>query len=329
MANTVDKVINIATNEVGYLEKKTNSSLDSKTANAGSNNYTKYWRDMKPSFQGQPWCDCFVDWCFVQAYGKEEAQKLECGGCGEYYTPTSAQRYKDKKQWYTSSPKKGDQIFFKNSTRIYHTGLVYKVDSTYVYTIEGNTSTGSGVVANGGGVCKKKYALSNSKIAGYGRPKYDTETTSATTTSNNTTTSTTNTTTSTASSSALIKKGQEAAISFINKTAIGSTKFSATGVRDAQTKLLAAAVLQTAMNKDYKSGLEVDGEIGPKSKTALGSHYVEVGETQYMVTAAEILLYLKGKDPKGIEYPGTYGSGLKAAAGTSKITAATFLSYLN
>ena len=53
-----------------------------------------------------------------------------------------------------------------------HTGLVYKVDSNYVYTIEGNTSGASGVVANGGGVCRKKYPLNSNYIVGYGRPNY-------------------------------------------------------------------------------------------------------------------------------------------------------------
>lgn len=170
--NNVEKVIAIATAEIGYLEKKSNSQLDDKIANAGSNNFTKYWRDMYPSYQGNAWCDCFVDWCFTKAYGKDAAQKLECGGCGVFYTPTSAKKYKDAKQWFTS-PKVGDQIFFRNSKRICHTGIVYKVDSKYVYTIEGNTSGASGVIANGGGVCKKQYALNSSYIAGYGRPKYD------------------------------------------------------------------------------------------------------------------------------------------------------------
>ena len=43
--NAIDKLIQIAKNETGYLEKASNSQLDSKTANAGENNYTKYWRD--------------------------------------------------------------------------------------------------------------------------------------------------------------------------------------------------------------------------------------------------------------------------------------------
>ena len=44
-----------------------------------------------------------------------------------------------------------------------HTGLVYAVDNAYVYTIEGKTSGANGVVANGGGVCKKKYRLDYSQ----------------------------------------------------------------------------------------------------------------------------------------------------------------------
>lgn len=169
MANTVEKVINIALEEVGYLEKKSNSQLNSKTANAGSANYTKYGKNM--GCNGQPWCDAFIDDCFVNAYGREKAKEL-LGGFSNY-TPTSAQYFKNMKKWYTSNPKIGDQIFFKNNVRIYHTGLVYKIDSSKVYTIEGNTSGANGVIANGGGVCKKSYPLNYSKIAGYGRPAYD------------------------------------------------------------------------------------------------------------------------------------------------------------
>lgn len=178
MPNYASKVIDIALKEVGYLEKKSNKSLDNKTANAGHANYTKYGRDMHkiyPSTMDFPaaWCDCFVDYCFYKAFGVANAKGL-LGGRFDDYTPNSAGLYKNKKAWHTS-PKVGDQIFFHNGTRICHTGIVYKVDSKYVYTIEGNTSTASGVVANGGGVCKKKYALNYSRIAGYGRPKYDAE----------------------------------------------------------------------------------------------------------------------------------------------------------
>ena len=37
----IEKLINIAKQEIGYLEKASNKDLDSKTGNAGSKNYTK------------------------------------------------------------------------------------------------------------------------------------------------------------------------------------------------------------------------------------------------------------------------------------------------
>ena len=49
-----------------------------------------------------------------------------------------------------------------------------------------------------------------------------------------------------------------------------------------------------------------------------------ISQKQWLVTALEILCALKGKDPKGIEYPGTFGSGLKAACGVSKAVKSTF-----
>lgn len=171
----INKLIAIALNEVGYLEKKTNSQLDGKTDNAGSNNYTKYARDlMKYSAgiyaNGYAWCDTFVDWCFVTAFGADKAKELLHGWSA--YTPTSSGYFKNAKEWHTS-PQKGDVIFYKNASgTICHTGIVYNVDATYVYTVEGNTSSASGVVANGGAVEKKKYALTYKNIAGYGRPKY-------------------------------------------------------------------------------------------------------------------------------------------------------------
>ena len=160
-----DKLIQIALTEEGYCEKKTNAQLDSKTANAGSNNYTKYARDLvkeigAPYSQGVAWCDMFVDWCMIKAFGKELAKKL-LGGWSAY-TPTSADFYQRNKRWYTK-PKKGDQIFFKNSSRINHTGLVVSVNGDKIETIEGNS---------GNKVRMKTYKLGDSTIAGFGRPYY-------------------------------------------------------------------------------------------------------------------------------------------------------------
>ena len=167
-------MIDIALGEVGYLEKADNHSLESKTANAGSGNYTKYAAEMSRYHagiyaNGYPWCDTFVDWCMVRAFG-DDARELLHGWSA--YTPTSAQYFKNHGQWHTNA-NKGDIIFFKDAYgTICHVGIVYEVDSRYVYTVEGNTSFGSGLVPNGGAVAKKCYPIDYRSIAGYGRPDY-------------------------------------------------------------------------------------------------------------------------------------------------------------
>ena len=176
-----ERVIGTARAEIGYVEKKSAKELDDKTANAGDKNYTKYARDLdaiKDFYNGRKqgicgWCDIFVDWCFVQAYGENEGRMLLCQparscGAGPYF---SAQYFRSKKQFYTTGPQPGDQVFFlpADGGKISHTGLVTGVDAQYVYTIEGNTSAGNG---HGGMVAEKKYAKNNPRIAGYGRPDW-------------------------------------------------------------------------------------------------------------------------------------------------------------
>lgn len=183
----VDKLLGIAAAEVGYLEKASNAELDDKTANAGNKNYTKYARDLDAikgfyngRKQGSSWCDVFVDWLFVMAFGVELALKLLCqtmGGCGAG-VKYSAEYFKAKGQFYTRDPHPGDQMFFVRRNKAgeitawLHTCIVEKVVGNYVYTIEGNTSGASGVVSNGGGVCRKKYRLNSASIGGYGRPDW-------------------------------------------------------------------------------------------------------------------------------------------------------------
>ena len=170
MVKTATTVIALAESEVGYLEKKSNSQLDSKTANAGTNNYTKYARDLDAisgfyngKKNGYPWCDIFVDWLFVKCFGVEVAKEMlgqpdKSYGAGCEF---SAKYYKAKGRFFTNNPKPGDQIFFWNSskTEVAHTGLVYKVDSTKVYTIEGNSS---------GRVAVRMYPINDEAIMGYG-----------------------------------------------------------------------------------------------------------------------------------------------------------------
>lgn len=155
ITKAINAVINIALAEVGYLEKATNANLDDKTANAGSNNYTKYWRDIYPAYQGQPWCACFVTWVFVIAFGKAMAQKL-LKHYPYVYCPTMADLFA-----LNANPKVGDIVIFKHNGVFTHTGIVIKVSGDQFWTVEGNTSGGSTIIANGGGVCKKTYFNSN------------------------------------------------------------------------------------------------------------------------------------------------------------------------
>ena len=172
----IEKLLQAALGEEGYLEKRSNADLDSKTGNAGQNNWTKYWRDMHPIFQGQPWCDALCGWCFLKTFGEELGQAMLCGGMRSYYTPSSAQYFANQGR-LDKNPQVGDQVFFtKNglASGCYHTGILYSVNAQYVYTIEGNTSGASGVVDNGGGVAKKAYSrayYANKML--FGHPRYD------------------------------------------------------------------------------------------------------------------------------------------------------------
>ena len=167
-------VIAVAAAELGYLEKASNAQLDDRTANAGSGNFTKYARDIDVNYprfyngakNGYAWCDVFLDWCFIIAYGYENALKLLCQperSCGAGCT-FSMQYYQSKGQFHMSNPQPGDQIFFGNSSESTHTGLVEKVENGVVQTIEGNTSDR---------VARRQYRIGDGSILGYGRPAYD------------------------------------------------------------------------------------------------------------------------------------------------------------
>lgn len=180
---TASKVIELAKKEEDYLEKKSASNLDDKTANAGSGNFTKYARDidaipdlLNGKKQGYSWCAVFVLWLFVQLWGAAQAMKMlflpvkslaaSCTYWMNYYK-AAGRFFKD--------PKVGDQIFLGEGNTAEHTGIVEKIENGRVYTIEGNTSAKSGVVSNGGGVFPKSYPLNDPNILGYGRPLYDEE----------------------------------------------------------------------------------------------------------------------------------------------------------
>lgn len=125
-----DKVVAEALKYVGYLEKKSNKSLEDFKANAGSNNYNMFAPHAKGETgssvyqNGVAWCDIFVDDMFIRAFGAKRAKVLL--GDWSAYTPTSA-AFLQRAGAEVISPamaKYGDIIFFKNSSRICHVGII-------------------------------------------------------------------------------------------------------------------------------------------------------------------------------------------------------------
>ena len=158
------KVISLALSQVGYHEQ--------------GNNLTKYAQELDriPGFYNGPkngyaWCDVFVDWCFVKAYGVVGAKQLLCqpdNSCGAGCR-FSADYFRAKGRFFRNNPQPGDQIFFSyQEGEVSHTGLVVEVTSFGVNTVEGNTSDM---------VAPRSYALSDARIYGYGRPDWNAGTT--------------------------------------------------------------------------------------------------------------------------------------------------------
>ena len=154
MAKTaLERIVALALSQVGITESP-----------AGSNK-TKYgvWYGMN----GQPWCDIFISWL------------AEFSGCasiiGKFaYTPSHANFFKKLGRWHTT-PQVGDIVFFDfpdSVMRIQHVGLVIGVESGYIWTVEGNTSSGTPGSQDNGGMVAKRHRPRNSSIVGYGRPDY-------------------------------------------------------------------------------------------------------------------------------------------------------------
>ena len=177
MGYTAKQLVSIAEAEIGYHEKASNANLDSKTANSGNKNFTKYGRDLfnagffNGNKNGFDWCAQFPTWCVWKLTGKDKAKAeyILCvggdlsAGCG------FALKYYKAAGRFDKTPKVGDQIFFKytndNSTAD-HTGIVVRVTDSLVETIEGNS---------GNEVKRKAYQRTDKTIVGYGHPRYDAE----------------------------------------------------------------------------------------------------------------------------------------------------------
>ena len=164
MNKQVQELIGYAMSQVGVAETPKGSNKN-KFALMIDTQFPDFYNGKK---NGAAWCDVFVDACFLTCFGEEETLRLLCQpkkSCGAG-CKFSAGYFKNKKQ-FDNNASVGDQIFFYDSKgEINHTGIVYKVEGDYVYTVEGNS---------GDEVKTHRYATSNKKIAGYGHPAWKEE----------------------------------------------------------------------------------------------------------------------------------------------------------
>ena len=107
-----------------------------------------------------PWCAIFVSWCANQA-GVSTAQIPIFASCTSGRTT-----FRRMGIWYerdARTPQRGDIVLFDwnyDPTASEHTGIVTKVDSKYIYTVEGNAGTP-------GAVREKKYGRKSAIVLGY------------------------------------------------------------------------------------------------------------------------------------------------------------------
>lgn len=181
----IEKVLEVAVNELGYLEKASTADLDSKRGNPGSGNYTKYARDLDfvlyfaYNVQGLAWCSTFLNWCFWKAFGKTDALTLT-------YEPLLNNLAASNTEWYkyfnnndaiVQTPQRGDIAFFEwegdPPPDVDHCALVYQVDldNNKFTSIEGNTRSPQPSEIYDG-VYLKEHIITSPLIRGFGRPNW-------------------------------------------------------------------------------------------------------------------------------------------------------------
>ena len=145
---TAAALIETAKAEIGVIEE--------------GENLTKYGEFTKAN--GLPWCGSFINWICAQSNVKIHSV---------VGTAIGAHKFKEINRWH-ETPEVGDLAFMDfphdGIDRISHVGIVVKVGTNTVLTIEGNTS-GTGDQRNGGMVMVKRRTIGK-EIVGFGRPKF-------------------------------------------------------------------------------------------------------------------------------------------------------------
>ncbi|MBE6548296.1 MAG: CHAP domain-containing protein, partial [Ruminococcaceae bacterium] len=190
-SNQRTNVVAVAMSQLGYQESDADGDFSG--LNGGTSNFTEYnYNFGNVGGYGYYWCASFATWVFRQAgmntvgtglsnsarNHMDDAKYMWCEiGCHKWLTHLNQYGYFHASASRGGSyvPKSADLIFYSSDgSESGHVGIVVYSDGTNVYTVEGNTSSGSGLDANGGGVYYKSYPLSSSYIYGYGAMPYNT-----------------------------------------------------------------------------------------------------------------------------------------------------------
>lgn len=145
--NMIDNIIDLANKQVGIKENP-----------IGSNNviYNTEYYGHPVSGSGYAWCVVFCWWLFKQC----GLSYLFFGG-SKTASCTTLLNYAKSKGLTTNNPAKGDLVIFEWENGQRHIGIIEKVTSKTIYTIEGNCSD-----------CVKKMKRDYKNVIGFIHPEY-------------------------------------------------------------------------------------------------------------------------------------------------------------
>jgi LysM repeat protein len=153
----VDKIISTAKSQIGICEPD------------GDDKYIKVYNELTVAKFGMDvaWCAIFVTWVmYMCGVAKDVVTRFASCTAGMKWFIKQGKWKNAKAYGGTYTPVPGILIFFSKGHKLTdpsHVGIVTKVTSTYVYTVEGNTSDA---------VHERKYLLNDPYIIGYGVPAY-------------------------------------------------------------------------------------------------------------------------------------------------------------
>ncbi|MDE6760069.1 MAG: leucine-rich repeat protein [Lachnospiraceae bacterium] len=155
--NYREEAVKLAASQVGYREKASPEYLDDFTANSGSNNYTKYARDLWVT-NGLPWGATFFWWIMMNTCVPRDAYPRSTVVSKMWFEERGLFR---KAEEYI--PQMGDCVILGNAVNY---GIVENVSSDSVTIIAGNRGETDAVT-------RFTLSLDDPYIAGYGIIDYD------------------------------------------------------------------------------------------------------------------------------------------------------------